>query len=121
MRSASFWKDEACTDTLTGLDFGKYNTSVATPYTAIIYIKLEYEDYTPGSSHFTKFEDVKLEVPESLEITTMQFKGEEAACVLGTDKRVAPNRLGAETAPSLQVLRCELKLKSDARTRKRRV
>lgn len=115
VRSASFWKDEACTDTLTGLDFGKYNTSVATPYTAIIYIKLEYEDYTPGSSHFTKFEDVKLEVPESLEITTMQFKGEGAACVLGTDKRVAPNRLGAETAPSLQVLRCELKLKSDAK------
>ncbi|MCX4314202.1 MAG: hypothetical protein OSJ83_10175, partial [Clostridia bacterium] len=24
VRSASFWKDEACTDTLTGLDFGKY-------------------------------------------------------------------------------------------------
>ena len=45
----------------------------------------------------------------------MQFKGEGATCVLGTDKRVAPNRLGAETASSDQVLRCELKLRSDAK------
>ena len=115
VNGATFWKDENYTDALTELDFGKYNKTVAAPYTATVYIKLEYESYTAGVTHFTKFEDITIELPKSLEITTMQFKGEGMTCVLGADGRVAPNRQGAETGANIQVLRCELRLRSDAR------